>query len=94
MAVQFSATRYLDVPFLAFAAATGQVHGIASDLLAHRGVPRLLSRRLLSLATLLVGALIGALVALWSISASIAIATLIVLAAVVYARVTSRGSDD
>jgi uncharacterized membrane protein YjjP (DUF1212 family) len=94
MAVQFSATRYLDVPFLAFAAATGQVHGIANDLLARRGVPKLLSRRLLALVTLLVGALIGALVALWSVPAAIAIATLIVIASAVYARVASRGSVD
>ena len=94
MAVQFSATRYLDVPFLAFAAATGQVHGIANDLLARRGVPKLLSRRLLALVTLLVGALIGALVALWSVPAAIAIATLIVIASAVYARVASRGAVD
>jgi uncharacterized membrane protein YoaK (UPF0700 family) len=92
MAVQFSATRFLDVPFLAFAAATGQVHGIANDLLARRGVPKMLSRRLLALATLLVGALIGALVGLWSVPAAIAIAVLVVLASVVLARVGSRGS--
>jgi uncharacterized membrane protein YoaK (UPF0700 family) len=94
MAVQFSATRYLDVPFLAFAAATGQVHGIANDLLARRGMPKLLSRRLLALVTLLVGALIGALVALWSVPAAIAIATLIVIASAVNARVASRDSVD
>jgi uncharacterized membrane protein YoaK (UPF0700 family) len=94
MAVQFSATRYLDIPFLAFAAATGQVHGIANDLLARRGVPKLLSRRLLALVTLLVGALIGALVALWSVPAAIAIATLIVIASAAYARVASRVSVD
>jgi uncharacterized membrane protein YoaK (UPF0700 family) len=92
MSVQFSATRYLDVPFLAFAAATGQVHGIAQDLLARRGVPRLLSRRLLALVTLVVGAAIGALVALWSVSAAIAIAVLIVLASALWARASGRGS--
>ena len=92
MAVQFSATRYLDVPFLAFAAATGQVHGIANDMLARRGVPRMLSRRLLALVTLLVGALIGALVALWSVPAAIALATIIVLASAVLARLASRAS--
>lgn len=91
MAVQFSATRYLDVPFLSFAAATGQVHGIAQDMLARRGKPRLLSRRLLALVTLLVGALIGAVVALWSVPAAIAIAVLIVLASAIWARVASRG---
>jgi uncharacterized membrane protein YoaK (UPF0700 family) len=90
MAVQFSATRFLDVPFLAFAAATGQVHGVAHDLLARRGVPRLLPRRLLSLATLLVGAVIGGVVALWSVSAAVAIATLIVLAAAALPWVSDR----
>jgi uncharacterized membrane protein YoaK (UPF0700 family) len=90
MAVQFSATRYLDVPFLAFAAATGQLHGIAQDLLARRGMPRMLSRRLLALVTLLVGAAIGALVALWSVPASIAVAVLIVLSSAMWARVDSR----
>jgi uncharacterized membrane protein YoaK (UPF0700 family) len=92
MAVQFSATRYLDVPFLAFAAATGQVHGIAQDLLARRGVPKMLTRRLLALVTLLVGAAIGALVALWSVPASLAVAVLIVLASALWARSDSRAS--
>jgi uncharacterized membrane protein YoaK (UPF0700 family) len=94
MAVQFSATRYLDVPFLAFAAATGQVHGIAHDLLARRGRPRLLSRRLLGLVTLLVGAAIGAVVALWSVSAAIAVATIVVLAAAALPWLSDRRSAE
>ncbi|WP_415853430.1 YoaK family protein [Sinomonas sp. G460-2] len=87
MAVQFSATRHLNVENLRFAAATGLVHSLAHEATAGRGTPLHLTRRLLALATLSGGAAVGALIGRWSVVAAIALATLIVLGSAAVAAV-------
>lgn len=79
MAVQFSATRHLNLPNLRFAAATGLVHGIGYDTTARGKAPAELPRRLLAVATLVAGAALGAVIGAWNVPAALALAALTVL---------------
>ena len=73
MSVQFSATRFVNLPDLRFAAATGLVHGLVHDVTASGAVPVRLSRRLAAVLALPAGAAIGAAIALVSVGTAVTV---------------------
>jgi uncharacterized membrane protein YoaK (UPF0700 family) len=90
MAMQFSATKNLAVPDLGFAAATGLIHSLVHDINAARHAPSRLPRKLLAIATLLGGALVGGLISQYAVVPALLVALALIVAAGLFAAAPLR----
>jgi uncharacterized membrane protein YoaK (UPF0700 family) len=93
MGIQFSATKFLNVPDLTLAALTGVIHGLLQDSRLAKGQPERSGRRIGAIIAIAAGAAGAAALATWHIAAAIGAAAGLVAVVALVAVAFLRDDD-